>query len=76
MMVTMMATPTAIVGAVDAAGALELPDSADEDLKGSLLAIRRAAVAARQLAARTGTDLIVLRAGQMVRVSPAPEATR
>ena len=48
----------------------QLPPGADADLKGSLLAIRRAALRARQLAEQTGTDLIVVRSGQVVRVSP------
>lgn len=53
----------------------ELPLGADADLKGSLHAIRRAAHRARQVAQQTGTDLIVIRAGQLVRVSPQPKAT-
>ena len=47
----------------------KLPD-ADSDLKGSLHAIRRAALRARQVAQQTGTDLIVVRSGQVVRVRP------
>jgi predicted ABC-type ATPase len=43
---------------------------ADADLKGSLAAIRRAANRARQVAQQTGTDLIVMRGGQVTRVSP------
>ena len=43
---------------------------ADTDLKGSLAAIRRAALKARQLAEQTGTDLIVVRSGKVVRVPP------
>ena len=39
-------------------------------VKGSLAAIRRAANRARQVAEQTGTDLIVLRDGQVRRVSP------
>ena len=53
----------------------ELPLGADADWKGSLHAIRRAAHRARQVAQQTGTDLIVIRAGQLVRVSPQPKAT-
>jgi hypothetical protein len=45
-----------------------LPPNADADLKGSLAAIRRAAQRARTLAEQTGTDLIVVRAGRVVRV--------
>ena len=43
---------------------------ADADFEGSLAALRRAALKARQIALQTGTDLIVVRAGQVVRVSP------
>jgi hypothetical protein len=46
------------------------PPGADVDLKGSFQAMRRAAQRARQLAEQTGTDLIVARSGQVVRVSP------
>ena len=53
----------------------QLPPGADADLKGSLLAIRRAALRARQIAEQTGTDLIVVRAGQVVRVPPRPKTT-
>lgn len=45
------------------------PD-ANADLTGSLHAIRRAAFRARQVAQQTGTDLIVVRSGQVVRVRP------
>ena len=47
-----------------------LPASANADIKGSLIAIRRAALRARQVAQQTGTDLIVVRAGQVVRLQP------
>ncbi|MCM3565054.1 hypothetical protein [Hydrogenophaga intermedia] len=47
-----------------------LPASANADIKGSLLAMRRAAQRARLVAQQTGTDLIVVRAGQVVRVQP------
>lgn len=45
------------------------PD-ADVAVKGSLSAMRRAALKARQVAEQTGTDLIVMRSGAMVRVPP------
>ena len=48
----------------------QLPPGANADLRGSLLAIRRAALKARQVAEQTGTDLIVVRSGQVVRVPP------
>jgi hypothetical protein len=51
----------------------EVPPSADASARGALLALRRAAVRARQLALQSGTDLIVVRAGQVVRVSPQQE---
>ena len=38
------------------------------DLKGAHMAIRRAAQRARQIARQTGTDLIVARAGKVVRL--------
>ena len=39
------------------------------DVDGAHAAIRRAAQRARQIAQQTGTDLIVMRAGQIVRLS-------
>lgn len=48
----------------------QLLPGVDADLKGSLAAIRRAALRARQVAEQTGTDLIVVRSGQLVRVPP------
>jgi hypothetical protein len=48
----------------------ELPANADADLKGSLTAIRRAAQRARKVAQETGTDLIVVRGGRVVRIDP------
>lgn len=53
----------------------QIPPDADADLKGSLKAIHRAALRARQVAHQTGTDLIVARAGQVVRVSPREQTT-
>lgn len=52
-----------------------LPPDANADLKGSQQAIRRAAQKARELAQQTGTDLIVQRTGQIVRVHPAGKAS-
>lgn len=43
------------------------------DFKGAQAAIRRAAQRARQVAQQTGTDLIVIRAGQVVRLSQGKE---
>ena len=47
-----------------------LPASADANIKGALAALQRAAQRARLVAQQTGTDLIVVRAGQVVRVTP------
>lgn len=46
--------------------------STNSDFKGAQAAIRRAAQRARQVAQQTGTDLIVVRAGQVVRIHPEP----
>ena len=45
----------------------------DPDLAGSLVAIRRAAQRARQLAASTNTELVVLRNGKCVHIKPSGE---
>jgi hypothetical protein len=50
-----------------------LPGASDE-VRGSMKAIQRAAIRARQVAQQTGTDLIVVRAGLVVRVPPQPKA--
>ena len=52
----------------------DVPYDADANLKGSLQAMRRAALRARQVAKQTGTDLILVRAGQVVRVRPRKKA--
>ncbi len=48
----------------------DVPPGLEADLKGSFFAIRRAALRARQIAQQTGTDLIVVRSGQVVRIPP------
>ena len=48
------------------------PGDTSLEIKGSLVALRRAAQRARQVAQQTGTDLIVVRGGQIVRVKPQP----
>lgn len=53
----------------------DVPYDAEANLKGSLQAMRRAALRARQVAQQTGTDLIVVRSGQVVRVSPKQKTT-
>ncbi|HMW19766.1 MAG TPA: hypothetical protein PKD88_02020 [Nitrosomonas sp.] len=45
----------------------------DSDLAGSLVAIRRAAQRARQLAVSTNTELVVLRDGKCVHIKPSGE---
>ena len=42
------------------------------DLRGSFQALRRAAQRARELAAQTGTELIVSRGGGITRIKPQP----
>ncbi|HEY9713943.1 MAG TPA: hypothetical protein V6C72_10760 [Chroococcales cyanobacterium] len=42
----------------------------DEDLKGALAALRRAAKRARELAQQTGTAIVVIRDGKLVREFP------
>ena len=54
---------------------IDIPPGANAELRGSLHAIRRAALRARQLAQQTGTDLIVVRSGQVVRVPPQPKTS-
>ena len=44
------------------------------DLRGSLAALQRAAQRARELAAQTGTELVVSRDGVIERIKPQPEA--
>ncbi len=46
-----------------------LPSTMHSDIRGSLLAMRRAAERARRTAQHTGTDLIAMRAGEVVRVA-------
>jgi hypothetical protein len=46
------------------------PPTVNVDIRGSLAALRRAAQQARVVAQQTRTDLIVVRAGQVVRVTP------
>lgn len=43
------------------------------ELRGSWLALQRAAQRARELAAQTGTELIVSRQGVVERVAPRPQ---
>lgn len=47
-----------------------LPANADAALKGSYAALLRAAQRAREVARQTGTDLVVVRDGKIVRITP------
>ena len=47
----------------------ELSMAKDKSLAGALAAMRRAARSARDLAVRTGTAIVVLKDGKIVRVS-------
>jgi len=49
----------------------ELAHAKDKDLPASLIAVRRAARMARELAVRTDTAIIVIRNGKPVRVTAA-----
>lgn len=45
------------------------------DLRGSWAALQRAARRARELAAQTGTELVVSRNGVIERIKPQPDTT-
>ena len=60
-----MTTPKHVSEPVPSYG--QLPAEANADVRGSMAAIKRAVQRARQVAEQTGTDLIVMRAGQVVR---------
>lgn len=47
-----------------------IQEAKDPDLRASAAAIRRAAQAARRTAIQTGTNLIIVKNGQLVRLSP------
>lgn len=53
--------------------AAELDAARNPDIAGSYVAIKRAAKQARVVAQRTGTALIVSKAGKTVRVLPKPD---
>ena len=63
-----MTTPKHVSEPVPGYG--QVPADANADFRGSLAAMKRAAVRARQLTEETGTDLIVMRAGKGERVPP------
>ena len=68
-----MTTPKHVKEPTPAYG--QMPTPPDADIEGSFKALRRAAVRARQVAEQTGTDLIVMRSGQVVRVPPKQKTT-
>ena len=53
--------------------ATDLDAALNPDIAGSYVAIKRAAKQARLVAQRTGTALIVSKAGKTVRVMPTPD---
>lgn len=53
---------------------LPIESARDEDLRLSPAALRRAAYAARELALRTGTALVVSRDGIIERIDPSADA--
>lgn len=48
----------------------------DTDLRLSIVALRRAAQRARDIAQRTGTDLVVIEHGKLLHIAPAPQPDR
>jgi hypothetical protein len=52
-----------------------IQDASDPDLRTSIAALRRAAQRARELAARTGTSIVVSEAGVIRNVTPVIAAT-
>jgi len=48
----------------------DISEATDPALRGSLDALRRAAIEARRIALQTDTDLIVFRNGQIVHIPP------
>jgi len=68
-----MTTPKHVNEPVPAYG--KISTRPDADIEGSLKALQRAAVRARKVAQETGTDLIVMRSGQVVRASPQQKTT-
>lgn len=53
-----------------------IEQAVDADLRFSIVALRRAAQRARDIAQRTGTDLIVIELGRLRRISPSPQPDR
>lgn len=53
-----------------------IEQAVDTDLRLSIVALRRAAQRARDLAQRTGTDLVVVEHGQLLHIAPVPPSER
>ena len=49
-----------------------ITEAKDKDIAGSFEALRRAARRAREIAAQTGTAIIVQREGRIERITPSP----
>jgi hypothetical protein len=52
-----------------------ISEAKSADLRGSLHALRRAAERAREIAAQTGTAIVVRRGSKLERMYPAPAST-
>lgn len=48
----------------------DITKAKDPALRGSLNALRRSAAAARKVAIQTGTHLVIVKDGQLLRISP------
>lgn len=49
----------------------DISEARDSDLRGSLAAMQRAAMMAREKAIKTGTGIVMVRGGKTVRISAA-----
>ena len=47
----------------------DISNAKDPDLRNALAALRRASLMARKIAIQTGTNIVVIRDGKMVRIS-------
>jgi hypothetical protein len=48
----------------------------DPDMEGATAALKRAAIRARQIAQQTGTAVVIIRNGQLIREIPQPVAKK
>ena len=46
----------------------DISEAKDPDLRGSMAAMQRAARMARRIAIQTGTDLIIMKEGKLIRI--------